>query len=140
MYRTLLYRKSHVRDSFYLSKFFSQIIDLNCIFQNFKPLGYFNFKPISSKFYQKPLKRKNLSIPLIKTQALKCLPDFRSMDLIKKFKQLIDKAESIIISTHIFPDADGIGSQIALCLALSKLNKKVYCVNEEGLSSSLFIS
>ena len=55
------------------------------------------------------------------------------MDLIKKFKQLIDKAESIIISTHIFPDADGIGSQIALCLALSKLNKKVYCVNEQGL-------
>jgi len=87
----------------------------------------------SPKSYQKPSKRKNPTIHLIKTQALDHLPDFITMDLIKKFKQLIDKSNSIIISTHIFPDADGIGSQIALSLALSKLNKKVYCVNEESL-------
>jgi phosphoesterase RecJ-like protein len=38
-----------------------------------------------------------------------------------------------VISTHIFPDADGIGSQIALCLALRALGKNAICVNEEPL-------
>jgi phosphoesterase RecJ-like protein len=49
------------------------------------------------------------------------------------FKEAIDRAETIVISTHIFPDADGIGSQVALCLALRKLGKNVICVNEDGL-------
>ncbi|MEE2742478.1 MAG: bifunctional oligoribonuclease/PAP phosphatase NrnA [Bdellovibrionota bacterium] len=55
------------------------------------------------------------------------------MDIIKKFKNLIEKSSKIVISTHTFPDADGIGSQIALCLALESLKKKVYCVNEAEL-------
>ena len=45
------------------------------------------------------------------------------MDIIKKFKNLIEKSSKIVISTHTFPDADGIGSQIALCLALESLKK-----------------
>ena len=49
------------------------------------------------------------------------------------FKSLTKKAKNIVITTHIQPDADGIGSEIALCLALRQLGKKVICVNEEPL-------
>jgi phosphoesterase RecJ-like protein len=55
------------------------------------------------------------------------------MTITNRFKQMIGKAENIVISTHIFPDADGIGSQIALCLAMRSLGKNAICVNEESL-------
>ena len=45
----------------------------------------------------------------------------------------IKDAKRVIITTHEFPDADGIGSQISLCLALKSLGKECYCVNEEEL-------
>jgi phosphoesterase RecJ-like protein len=40
---------------------------------------------------------------------------------------------NILITTHIQPDADGIGSEIALCLALREMGKNAICVNEEPL-------
>lgn len=46
---------------------------------------------------------------------------------------MTNKAENIVITTHIYPDADGIGSQIALCLAMRALGKNAICVNEEPL-------
>ncbi len=49
------------------------------------------------------------------------------------FKELFSKAEHIVITTHAGPDADGIGSEIALCLALKELGRNVICVNEEPL-------
>ena len=52
---------------------------------------------------------------------------------IERFKSLIAKANNIAITTHIFPDADGIGSEIALCMALRKLGKNAMCINEEKL-------
>jgi bifunctional oligoribonuclease and PAP phosphatase NrnA len=55
------------------------------------------------------------------------------MNITERFKSMINKAENIVISTHIFPDADGIGSQIALCLAMRALGKNTICVNEESL-------
>lgn len=55
------------------------------------------------------------------------------MKQIKHFQNLTKKAKNIIITTHVHPDADGIGSEIALCLALRSLGKKVICVNEEAL-------
>lgn len=55
------------------------------------------------------------------------------MTINKRFKHMIEKAENIVISTHVFPDADGIGSQIALCLALRSIGKNAICVNEEAL-------
>lgn len=55
------------------------------------------------------------------------------MNITERFKFMIDKAENIVISTHIFPDADGIGSEIALCLAMRSLGKNAICVNEEPL-------
>ncbi|MGE3608531.1 MAG: bifunctional oligoribonuclease/PAP phosphatase NrnA [Bacteriovoracaceae bacterium] len=55
------------------------------------------------------------------------------MTIVDTFKSRIQVAERIIITTHEFPDADGIGSQISLCLALRELGKSVYCINEEPL-------
>jgi len=55
------------------------------------------------------------------------------MTILDTFKTRIQAADRIVITTHEFPDADGIGSEISLCLALRSLGKKVYCVNEEPL-------
>lgn len=55
------------------------------------------------------------------------------MHLKEKFLKALDKAQNILLTTHIFPDADGIGSQISLSLALNKLGKRALCFNEEGL-------
>ena len=55
------------------------------------------------------------------------------MNITERFKFMTQKAENIVISTHIFPDADGIGSEIALCLAMRALGKNAICVNEEPL-------
>jgi phosphoesterase RecJ-like protein len=55
------------------------------------------------------------------------------MSLEKRFLQAIDGASNILITTHSFPDADGIGSQISLCMALRSIGKKAICVNEEPL-------
>jgi phosphoesterase RecJ-like protein len=54
-------------------------------------------------------------------------------DAINRFLNQIKKANKIAITTHIHPDADGIGSEIALCMALKKLGKEVVCVNEKPL-------
>ena len=51
----------------------------------------------------------------------------------KIFLQAVKKAKNVLISTHIFPDADGIGSQIALGLALKRLGINISCVNEKSL-------
>lgn len=55
------------------------------------------------------------------------------MKMINLFKSLTKKAGNILITTHIHPDADGIGSEIALCMALKLMGKNAYCVNEEEL-------
>ena len=55
------------------------------------------------------------------------------MTILDTFKSRIQVAERILITTHEFPDADGIGSEISLCLALREYGKQCYCVNEEPL-------
>lgn len=55
------------------------------------------------------------------------------MTILDTFKSRIQVAERILITTHEFPDADGIGSEISLCLALREYGKESYCVNEEPL-------
>ena len=55
------------------------------------------------------------------------------MDKFNRFKGAIDKAQKIVITTHLFPDADGIGSQISLAMALKSIGKDVVCCNEEDL-------
>jgi phosphoesterase RecJ-like protein len=55
------------------------------------------------------------------------------MAIEERFLKFVEKATKVVISTHIFPDADGIGSQIALCLALRNHGIEAHCVNEEPL-------
>lgn len=55
------------------------------------------------------------------------------MNIIERFHYCTKNAENIVISTHIIPDADGIGSEIALCLAMRAQGKNAICVNEEPL-------
>lgn len=53
--------------------------------------------------------------------------------IVKRFLAAIEQAQNIVISTHLIPDADGIGSQISLCLALKEIGKNAICCNEEPL-------
>lgn len=46
-----------------------------------------------------------------------------------KLKEIFTGYNSFLITTHVNPDADAIGSQIALYKILKKLGKKVYAVN-----------
>lgn len=55
------------------------------------------------------------------------------MPTVERFKSLVKNASTIVLTTHIVPDADGIGSEIALCLALRQLGKNSICVIEEPL-------
>ena len=52
---------------------------------------------------------------------------------IDHFISKLHAAQNIVITTHTFPDADGIGSEIGLAMALRSMNKNVFCVNEEQL-------
>lgn len=52
----------------------------------------------------------------------------------QRFLKHIERANNIVITTHIYPDADGIGSEMALCLALQKIGKNAICVNEKKLN------
>lgn len=61
------------------------------------------------------------------------ISDSYLMDMIQRFIDAIEEAKTIVISTHIFPDADGIGSEISLCSALKKLGKNAKCIMEEPL-------
>lgn len=56
---------------------------------------------------------------------------------LEKFKKALKGAQRIVISTHFPPDADGIGSEMALYWALKECKKNVICVNENTLSPSL---
>lgn len=55
------------------------------------------------------------------------------MKMQELFKKLVKKARRIVVTTHIHPDADGIGSQIALAIGLKSLGIECICVNEEPL-------
>lgn len=55
------------------------------------------------------------------------------MTILDTFKSRIQAAQRILITTHEYPDADGIGSEISLCLALREFGKDAWCVNEEPL-------
>ena len=48
--------------------------------------------------------------------------------------ELVKKARRVLIATHIFPDGDALGSQLALGYALESLGKEVYLYSEEPVS------
>jgi phosphoesterase RecJ-like protein len=57
------------------------------------------------------------------------------MTILDTFKARIQGAKRVVITTHIYPDADGIGSEISLCLALRRLGVETLCVNDESLQT-----
>jgi phosphoesterase RecJ-like protein len=59
--------------------------------------------------------------------------DYQTMTILDVFKSRLQGAKRVLISTHEFPDADGIGSEISLCLALRELGLESFCVNEVPL-------
>lgn len=54
-------------------------------------------------------------------------------DHVKKLNTAINKAQKIVIATHVVPDADGIGSAAALSLALAGMGKEVFCITDQAL-------
>ena len=55
------------------------------------------------------------------------------MSIVDTFKSRIQGNKSVVLTTHVIPDADGIGSEISLCMALRSLGIKAVCVNDEPL-------
>jgi phosphoesterase RecJ-like protein len=55
------------------------------------------------------------------------------MFIVDTFKSRIQGIKSVVFTTHVIPDADGIGSEISLCMALRSLGIKAVCVNDEPL-------
>jgi bifunctional oligoribonuclease and PAP phosphatase NrnA len=49
---------------------------------------------------------------------------------------VLQSAGTVVILTHVRPDGDAIGSQLAMALALRKLGKTVLAWNEDGLPES----
>ncbi len=47
----------------------------------------------------------------------------------KKLKEIIEKNNSFLLTTHVNPDADAIGSEIAFYKLLKSLGKKIYIIN-----------
>lgn len=53
------------------------------------------------------------------------------------FNNMIQKAKSIVICSHISPDGDAIGSSTALYLALKELGKEVYLYRNDSFPTNL---
>ncbi len=55
----------------------------------------------------------------------------------KKLKDIIEQNESFLLTTHVNPDADAIGSEIALYEILKRLGKKSYVINHSATPYNL---
>ena len=51
------------------------------------------------------------------------------MVILEKFKEIVESNNRFVLTTHINPDGDGIGSEIALCFYLEQLGKTVHIFN-----------
>ncbi|OGO79169.1 MAG: hypothetical protein A2Y23_12830 [Clostridiales bacterium GWB2_37_7] len=51
----------------------------------------------------------------------------------EQITDIINKSSKIAITSHVVPDGDNIGSSLALCLALKKLNKEVSYVIDDNI-------
>lgn len=55
----------------------------------------------------------------------------------QKFLEVIKNHDEFVICGHVRPDADALGSTLALGTALRQLGKKVWMINEDGYPESL---
>ncbi len=53
--------------------------------------------------------------------------------MIEAIAKLLLKEDDFLVTTHVDPDGDGLGSQSAMVLALKKLGKKVISINHSAL-------
>ncbi|MDQ7031749.1 MAG: bifunctional oligoribonuclease/PAP phosphatase NrnA [Desulfonauticus sp.] len=51
----------------------------------------------------------------------------------KRILEVLQGEDNFLITSHLNPDGDAIGSSVALAIILTKLQKKVYLYNESGL-------
>jgi phosphoesterase RecJ-like protein len=51
--------------------------------------------------------------------------------------EVLRRHQSFVLITHVRPDGDAIGSQLALAWSLEELGKRVLCWNEDGLPDNL---
>ena len=58
-------------------------------------------------------------------------------EVIAEIGRWIQEYDSFVLLSHVRPDGDAIGSQIALGFALEALGKKVRLINEDGLPGNL---
>jgi phosphoesterase RecJ-like protein len=54
-----------------------------------------------------------------------------------RFTELIDRSERILLTSHIRPDPDAIGSEIGMCRVLEALGKEVEIVNAQPTPANL---
>lgn len=55
----------------------------------------------------------------------------------RKIGEVVEKHDRFLLMSHVRPDGDAIGSQIALGFSLMAMGKTVYLVNEDGVPESL---
>lgn len=61
----------------------------------------------------------------------------RLAGLFAEFGEVVAAHSSFVIMSHVRPDGDAIGSQVALGFSLMAMGKTVYLVNEDGLPESM---
>ena len=59
------------------------------------------------------------------------------MNNFTKLKKIIDEHQSFLLTTHVNPDADALGSELAFYLILKKLGKKIKVVNHSSTPYNL---
>ncbi|MGJ8632346.1 MAG: DHH family phosphoesterase [Luteolibacter sp.] len=55
----------------------------------------------------------------------------------EEFGKVVEQNESFLLMSHVRPDGDAIGSELALGFSLKALGKTVYMINEDGVPESL---
>lgn len=73
----------------------------------------------------------------ISTTALFLFRPYMIKEEISQFKKIIDSATTFVITSHINPDGDAIGSETALALFMKDLGKTVYVINESQTPDNL---
>ena len=58
--------------------------------------------------------------------------------LVDRIKQLVLASQEIVITCHVSPDGDALGSSTALCMVLKNLNKRAHVVTADCPPKSLY--
>src|SRR4029079_15726594 len=56
------------------------------------------------------------------------------------FTKIVNEAQSFVLTSHMRPDCDAIGSELGLALALRSLGKTVRIINGDGVPAHIAFS